>query len=293
MAFHASLLFALPLLFLLSANGRSLQKNDTSERIELERALSSDNIKVRAVSLATDSYTGKTNYSDVLGLAALCTQYPWLLEDNEDPCLPPRWTWIQCNSDASPRVIELDLSSKILYGELPDFSTMDALQIIDLSQNGLSGLIPSFLGTFPDLQELNLAYNLFTGPVPDSLACNNKLKLSLEGNTGLLLSSSCSTSDTPSPTPNRNTNSGSTGSFRTPATSSRKKSKLPVILGSTISAFVVFWIAVGIFAIFRHKARTAAAVAEASSAPGQSNVPKENIPMEEIPMNARPNNMSP
>ncbi|KAL0335638.1 UNVERIFIED_CONTAM: hypothetical protein Sradi_4775700 [Sesamum radiatum] len=227
----------------------------------------------------------------VLGLAALCTQYPWLLEDN-DPCVPPKWTWIQCNSDASPRVIELDLNNKILFGQLPDFSSMDALQIIDLSQNGLSGPIPSFLGTFPDLQELNLAYNLFTGAVPVSLACNEKLKLSVEGNAGLLTSSSCSTSNTPSPTSNRNTDSSSTSGFQTPATTSGKKSKLPVILGASISGFVVFWIAVGIFAIFRHKARTAAAVAEACSTPGPSN-PKDNIPMEEIPMNARPNNMSP
>ncbi|XP_020551979.1 probable LRR receptor-like serine/threonine-protein kinase At5g16900 [Sesamum indicum] len=292
MAFNVSLLFAFLLIFLVSANGRSLQTNYTNVRTELERVLSSDYMRVKAVSLATDSYTGKTNYSDVLGLAALCTQYPWLLEDNEDPCLPPKWTWIQCNSDVSPRVIELDLNSKILFGQLPDFSTMDALQIIDLSQNGLSGPIPSFLGTFPDLQELNLAYNLFTGAVPDSLACNDKLKLSVEGNADLLTSTSCSTSDTPSPTANRNTDSSSTGSFRTPATTSRKKSNLPVILGATISAFVVFWIAVGIFAIFRHKARTAAAVAEACAPPGPSN-PKDNIPMEEIPMNARPSNMSP
>ncbi|KAL0421890.1 UNVERIFIED_CONTAM: hypothetical protein Slati_3211900 [Sesamum latifolium] len=204
----------------------------------------------------------------VLGLAALCTQYPWLLEDNEDPCLPPKWTWIQCNADASPRVIELDLNSKILFGELPDFSSMDALQI------------------------MNLAYNLFTGAVPDSLACNEKLKLSLEGNADLLTSTSCSTSNTPSPTANRNTDSSTTSSFRSPATTSRKKSKLPVILGTAIPAFVVFWIAVGIFAIFRHKAKTAAAVAEACAPPGPSN-PKDNIPMEEIPMNTRPNNMSP
>ncbi|KAL0384952.1 UNVERIFIED_CONTAM: hypothetical protein Sradi_2889500 [Sesamum radiatum] len=277
MAFHVSLLFAFLLIFLVSANGRSLQTNYTSERIELERVLSSDYMRVKAVSLATNSYTGKTNYSDgsystslfLLGLAALCTQYPWLLEDNEDPCIPPKWTWIQCNSDASPRVIELDLS-----------------------QNGLSGPIPSFLGTFPDLQELNLAYNLFSGAVPDSLACNEKLKLSLEGNADLLTSTSCSSSNTPSPTANRNTDSSTTSSFRTPATTSRKKSKLPVILGTAIPAFVVFWIAVGIFAIFRHKARTAAAVAEACAPPGPSN-PKDNIPMEEIPMNARPNNMSP
>ncbi|KAK4402312.1 hypothetical protein Sango_0971900 [Sesamum angolense] len=270
MAFHVSLLFAFLLIFLVSANGRSLQKNYTSERIELQRVLSSDYTRVKAVSLATDSkYTGKTNYNDVLGLAALCTQYPWLLEDNDDPCISPKWTWIQCNSDASPRVIELDLS-----------------------QNGLSGPIPSFLGTFPDLQELNLAYNLFTGAVPVSLACNEKLKLSVEGNADLLTSSSCSTSNTPSPTSNRNTDSSSTSGFQTPATTSGKKSKLPVILGASISGFVVFWIAVGIFAIFRHKARTAAAVAEACSTPGPSN-PKDNIPMEEIPMNARPDNMRP
>ncbi|KAK6153392.1 hypothetical protein DH2020_013031 [Rehmannia glutinosa] len=227
--------------------------------------------------------------SEVLGLVALCTQYPWLLEENEDPCLTPKWTWIQCNSDAKPRITELHLSSKILFGLLPDFSSMDALQIIDLSLNSLSGPIPSFLGTFPDLQELNLAFNLFSGLVPDSLACNKNLKLSINGNTNLYKSSSCSTPNTP-PSSTANRNTGTT--FQTPTTTSTKKSNMPVILGSTISLFVVFWIAVGIFAIFRHKAKTAAAIAEAS-APGSVGNAKMDIPTEERPINARSSNMSP
>ncbi|PIN23930.1 Non-specific serine/threonine protein kinase [Handroanthus impetiginosus] len=187
---------------------------------------------------------------NVLGLASLVGQFPQLEELNDDPCLPPTWTWIECNSDAKPRIIALNLS-----------------------ENSLSGPIPSFLGTLPYLQELNLADNLFTGLVPDSIACNKNLKLSLTGNTDLYTSGSCSTSiNIPSSTANTNTGSSgsSDSSFQTTprARSSRKKSNLPIIVGAPVSVFSVFWIAVGVFALCRHKTKTAAAIAEASKVEG-------------------------
>lgn len=46
----------------------------------------------------------------------------------------------------------------------------------------------------------------------------------------------------------------------------KKKSKLPVIIGSTVSVFAVFWVVVGVFAMSRHKAKTAQAVALAAAA---------------------------
>jgi len=255
---------------------------------------------VKSVSRATASST-TTNSSDVLGLALIVGQIPSLVEYNDDPCVPPIWSWIECNSDPSPRVIALNLNLKSLYGEINfDFSIMDALQKIDFSQNYLYGYIPSFLGNFPDLQVLNLGYNFFVGAVPDSIACNKNLKLVLTGNHDPI-TNVCSTSTDTSPSTPGNDNSGggsgsdlNGGGFEVPASSRRtkKKSSLPVILGSTISAFVVFWAAVGGYAIQRHKAKAAAAVAGATSGDGKQG-PAANMPTEEVPMNTRPNEMSP
>nr|GEW55892.1 malectin-like carbohydrate-binding domain-containing protein [Tanacetum cinerariifolium] len=70
------------------------------------------------------------------------------------------------------------LNSINLSGLLPDFSNMNALEIIDLHNNSLSGPIPSFLGTLPNLKQLNLADNQFSGSIPRSLSRNSKLNLS-------------------------------------------------------------------------------------------------------------------
>ncbi|CAI9754609.1 unnamed protein product [Fraxinus pennsylvanica] len=160
----------------------------------------------------------------VSGLNALRTSYMWLWPPylaNEDPCLPQTWSEIECNIDFNPRVTALYLGRKDLSNPLPDFNSMDALEIIDLHGNiGLTGAIPSFLGKFPKLKVLNLANNGFSGLIPDSLACNNKLDLSLAGNTNLYTSSSCTTSKTESPPPptRPNPNTPSDGTFESPRT---------------------------------------------------------------------------
>ncbi|XP_057791981.1 putative leucine-rich repeat receptor-like serine/threonine-protein kinase At2g04300 [Salvia miltiorrhiza] len=285
MASHILSLTIFFILFLISANGRLLQKGESVN--PGSHFLSTANAKIKAVSRATaDSYT--TNYNDVLGLGVLVTQFPSLLQANQDPCVVPIWDWIECNSDPTPRVIALDLNNRLLYGQLIyDFSSMDALQRIDFSQNFIFGDIPSFFGTLLDLQELNLASNYFSGVVPDSIACNKNLNLTLSGNS-YLTSVTCSKSNK-SPSSAANGNSGSSNGlgFQVPASSrrSKKKSNLPAILGGTISAFVVFWAAIGGYAMRRHRAKTAAAVAQEST-------PKQG-PTEELPMNARPTEMSP
>ncbi|KAL7115107.1 hypothetical protein ACP275_04G163700 [Erythranthe tilingii] len=289
MANFLSLLFTF-LFFFASAHGRSLQMTHTGhDKLDLQRDFFSDDVNaIKGVSLASNpNYTGKTNYNDVLGLVVIINQYPLLEEDNLDPCITPRWSWILCTSDARPRIIALELSSRDLVAPLPDFSIMDALQRIDLSLNIFSGPIPSFLGTFPDLQELNLEYNYFTGQVPSSLLCNKNLKLSLRGNTALDTTDTCSGSNyTPNPPTASNRNSNSNN-----RSVSRKKSSTPAIVGSIVGVFGFIGICVGIFAIYNHKARAAAAIAEASS-PG-TDVAKGNTPLEEMPMNTRSNNMSP
>ncbi|KAK2987720.1 hypothetical protein RJ640_015385 [Escallonia rubra] len=122
-----------------------------------------------------------------------------------------------------------DLSSFGLFGLLPDFSSMDAIETIDLHNNSLVGAIPDFLGTFPNLKEL------------------------VTGNPNLCASgNSCETSDTPI-------------SSNIPSTSysgsKKKKNKLPVILGTTIPSFLVVWAIAGVLAILRHKRKKASVAA--------------------------------
>ncbi|XP_031485100.1 putative leucine-rich repeat receptor-like serine/threonine-protein kinase At2g04300 [Nymphaea colorata] len=125
-----------------------------------------------------------TNEDDVKALKVLQGQYQQLQSWAGDPCLPAgfTWDWLNCNTDDPPRVIELHLNSSGLEGALPDFSGLTALEIIDLSNNSLSGQIPEFLGLLPYLEELNLAYNDFTGPLPASLKGNGKIKTNTTGN---------------------------------------------------------------------------------------------------------------
>ncbi|PWA90527.1 malectin-like carbohydrate-binding domain-containing protein [Artemisia annua] len=203
-----------------------------------------------------------------------------------DPCLPApySWDWLNCSNDATPRVTSLYLDSFGLSGLLPDISSMDALEIIDLHNNSLSGEIPSFLGTLPNLQQLNLADNQFSGSIPTSLTKNSKLKLTVTGNPSLCTSNN-SCSNTPgtinsppgivnsppgiinSPPGSANLPPGSANSppgtinsspGSTSVTRKKKKSSmLPVILGITIPVFLLIWVAFGAFIILSKKSKPA------------------------------------
>ncbi|KAL2465328.1 putative LRR receptor-like serine/threonine-protein kinase [Abeliophyllum distichum] len=262
-------------------------KQGLSKEYQLDRSSLHLIQPLTAVSLAT----GKTNPND--GLNALRKGYLWLwpsweLVHEEDPCLPQTWSGIECNSDTNPRVIALYLRGKGLLAPLPDFSSMDALETIDLQGNGLSGAIPSFLSKFPKLQVL------------------------LAGNTDLYTSSTCTTSKSESPptrtnpdtpsggtfgfpgsnpgtpsggsgtfgfpgsnpvtpsagtfeSPSTNTDTASGGSFEFPGVNpkKKKKNKFSIILGSTGSGIAISWITGAIFAIFRLRANAAAAAAAA------------------------------
>ncbi|PWA53125.1 malectin-like carbohydrate-binding domain-containing protein [Artemisia annua] len=181
--------------------------------------------------------TDGTNTIDVKALSLLQSTFDVLGGWSGDPCLPApySWDWLNCSNDATPRVTSLNLASFDLSGSLPDISSMDALLIIDLHNNSLSGAIPSFLGTMPNLQRLNLADNQFSGPLPTSLSTNKKLNLNVNGNPSLCTSgNSCS------------------------STRGKKKSSiLPIILGIAIPVFVLFWVAAGVFIVLRKKKRAA------------------------------------
>nr|XP_027063254.1 probable LRR receptor-like serine/threonine-protein kinase At5g16900 isoform X1 [Coffea arabica] len=262
MAEHSVIILLLAVCFFLgSSDGRTLEN------------------KVSNVRKLADAINA-TNPKDVQGLAALVLQFQALalIDGSDDPCLPTKWTWIDCSNDASPRVTALYLSNQNLFGFLPDFSTMVALETIDMDNNLLTGSIPSFLGTLPNLKELNLANNLFSGQVPASILQNKKLNTDLTGNPALFYQ-----------TPEGNS-PGFGDTSETPyvyTTRRKKRSKLPAIIGSTSSVFVVFWVVVGAIAMFRHKAKTAEAVAQAT-APGQNAGANKHAEItEETPINAQ------
>ncbi|XP_026422545.1 probable LRR receptor-like serine/threonine-protein kinase At1g05700 [Papaver somniferum] len=136
-----------------------------------------------------DKLAQGTNSNDVKALGLLQKSFAQLEDWNGDPCLPApyTWDWVACNNDTdSPRITELYLNDLGLTGTLPDFSAMDALRTINLSNNNLTREIPEFLGTFPELTVLNLADNNFNGTVPSSISDDVNLKFNATGNPNLL-----------------------------------------------------------------------------------------------------------
>ncbi|KAH7560927.1 hypothetical protein JRO89_XS10G0141300 [Xanthoceras sorbifolium] len=222
----------------------------------------------------TDELTDGTSADDVEALHELQKKFDTLQGWRGDPCLPSpfTWDWLNCSTDATPRVIALHLSGYDLSGSLPDFSSMDALEAIDLHNNSLNGSIPDFLGTLPKLKTLNLANNDFSGAVPSSLSKNTNLKLIVTGNMDLCTSDkSCKTTDTNTNT-NTNTNtatdsdSGSSSNDSPSKTKKKKKSnKLPIILGPSAAALVMFFVVLGSLAKLHQKRKSAAVAAAATT----------------------------
>ncbi|XP_058111157.1 probable LRR receptor-like serine/threonine-protein kinase At1g05700 [Magnolia sinica] len=197
--------------------------------------------------------TSGTDSNDVQALSSLQQQFEKLQEWSGDPCLPAtfNWEWVACSSHPIPRITALYLNGLQLNGALPDFSALDAVQTIDMHNNSINGEIPGFLGTLPNLKQLNLAGNDFIGPIPTSISNNNKIKLDVSGNPNLCVSGKkCETSSTGT---GINT---SPGTGTTKLSTGKKKNKLPVILGSSIPSFLVFWAVVG-FVVITQKRRKA------------------------------------
>uniref|UniRef100_A0A6N2KU13 Malectin-like domain-containing protein n=1 Tax=Salix viminalis TaxID=40686 RepID=A0A6N2KU13_SALVM len=221
---------------------------------------------INAVELffVSDRLRDGTDSKDVEGLVALQDSFSVLQEIwSGDPCLPSPYTWdrISCSNDVIPRVTALDLSSLDLSGPLPDFSSMDALVTIDLHNNSINGPIPDFLGALANLVDLNLADNSFSGPIPPSISSNKKLKLVASGNPNL-----CESGESCQPTSTDGTIIRST-----PSRGRKKSNKLPVILGTTIPIFIVFWAIVGF--LVHHKRRTTAIAAIIGGQTGGANRP--------------------
>ncbi|KAF6139961.1 hypothetical protein GIB67_009094 [Kingdonia uniflora] len=117
-------------------------------------------INAMEIFIIGDKLTDGTNTKDVKALALLQKSFDQLQEWSGDPCLPSpvTWDWIECNSDAMPRITALYLNGLGLSGKIPDFSDMDALQNIDLHNNSFTEEVPDFLGSFRKLTELRSSF---------------------------------------------------------------------------------------------------------------------------------------
>jgi len=122
----------------------------------------------------------------------------WLDED----CVPCDWYGITCNS--SDQVISIDLSNNNLIGQLPSTIRLYSAEVLDFSNNQLSGLIPIFqnasttirldnnsfqgmipeyLGNLPNLDVLTVTNNQLFGCYPSSLSNLCQIsELSFDGN---------------------------------------------------------------------------------------------------------------
>ncbi|KAJ4849206.1 hypothetical protein Tsubulata_025969 [Turnera subulata] len=141
---------------------------------------------------------GSLDEEAIAGVISLYSSADWAQEGG-DPCLPVPWSWLQCNSDAQPRIVKISLSSKNLTGNIPsvltkltglvelwldgnslsgpipDFTGCTNLEIIHLENNNLTGELPSSLLQLPNLRELYLQNNMLSGTIPSGLLDRNMI----------------------------------------------------------------------------------------------------------------------
>ncbi|KAL1201980.1 putative LRR receptor-like serine/threonine-protein kinase [Cardamine amara subsp. amara] len=133
----------------------------------------------------------ETNQNDVIAIKNIQATYGLNRIDWQgDPCVPKQflWTGLRCNViDVStpPGIVSLDLSSNGLSGVIsPSIQNLTQLQELDLSKNNLTGEIPEFLAKMKYLLVINLSGNNLSGSVPQALLDRKKdgLKLVVDGN---------------------------------------------------------------------------------------------------------------
>ncbi|XP_062087600.1 putative leucine-rich repeat receptor-like protein kinase At2g19210 [Humulus lupulus] len=142
----------------------------------------------------------ETNQMDAKAIWNIKAVYELKRNWQGDPCTPNDFTWdgLECDSNNSPNIVSLNLSSCGLKGEIASsIANLTMLKHLDLSNNSLSGTVPEFLAQLSSLIILNLKGNNLTGSIPDALlerSKNNQLYLSFDTNLVSSSPSPCSLS---------------------------------------------------------------------------------------------------
>ncbi|KAL4556974.1 hypothetical protein LXL04_035144 [Taraxacum kok-saghyz] len=107
--------------------------------------------------------------SDTEALLKFASSVPHLRKLNWSSSTPicTSWFGVKCNDDGT-RVTAVHLPGVGLYGPIPSNSIgkLDALKILSLRSNFLTGNLPSDIPAIPSLQSLYLQHNNFSGYIP-------------------------------------------------------------------------------------------------------------------------------
>ncbi|KAL3686779.1 hypothetical protein R1sor_013088 [Riccia sorocarpa] len=148
--------------------------------------LSGDSVTFRIIANASSTLPPMINGADIMGEfdaltqrtletdASIVRKFSQAFTDKStvdtsgDPCLPVPWAWLACSIDATPRITEINLTSKSIKGSLvEDFGSLDRLTVLDLSNNSFSGELPESLKNIVSLRAVKLDYNNLSGDLPD------------------------------------------------------------------------------------------------------------------------------
>ena len=109
----------------------------------------------------------------------------WTLNENWLTDRPLR-EWSGVDVDGQGRVIRLDLVNNGLTGTIPsELGSLTNLRSLHLSANGLTGAIPAELGSLANLETLELSNNELTGSIPEELGLLANLESLALSNNGL------------------------------------------------------------------------------------------------------------
>ena len=136
-----------------------------------DNCVAEDSAEDRAALVELYNATGGANWTDNTN---------WLSDE-------PMRAWYGVTTDDDGRVARLSLSENQLTGEIPtELGNLSNLRTLILSSNQLTGEIPTELGNLSNLQRLNLHDNQLTGELPQSLTGLTVLSmLSFNNNAGL------------------------------------------------------------------------------------------------------------
>ncbi len=140
---------------------------------------------VANVSLAITAHTINPDRTALVALYEATDGPNWTNNDNWLTDAPLR-EWYGVETDASGRVVRLDLSGRFdggdrtgngLLGSIPlELGNLAKLEVLDLGANALTGTIPPELGQLGNLRQLNLRRNILQGQIPPELGSLGELR---------------------------------------------------------------------------------------------------------------------